>query len=298
MVLRAVGGLGADRRSGAAGDLPADARPDGAARPPAGRAPDRALRLPELPQGRELVLQGAQAGPGHPAATGDDRLAGALRVAGRPGRRGDRRSRRGRLARRRVLHPRARRADLALVERATMSDGAALEAYCHENPEDDHAHLVYADWLEEHGDQPRAELVRAQTGRSRLWWGHPEYDRLFQREKELLEEHKERWLADVPVKFRPRVTFTRGLRRLRITATQLIKSGRSLFRSARFDSLWLENVAGRMPRLLRTGLLAGVRRLDLSYAKLTGDDALALAGCADLAGVRSLDLGCNELPDD
>src|SRR5262245_40264198 len=40
---------------------------------------------------------------------------------------------------------------------------ALLRAIC-ENPEDDTARLVYADWLDEHGDHDRAEFIRLQVG--------------------------------------------------------------------------------------------------------------------------------------
>src|SRR4051812_2294570 len=78
---------------------------------------------------------------------------------------------------------------------APCGDGAALLAYCHRHPEDDHARLVYADWLEENGDQDRAEFVRIQVRRAGLWEGHPDDGALERRERELLAEHEGRWRA-------------------------------------------------------------------------------------------------------
>ena len=37
-----------------------------------------------------------------------------------------------------------------------------------EDPRDDAVRLVFADWLEEHGDAERAEFIRAQVERARL----------------------------------------------------------------------------------------------------------------------------------
>ena len=41
------------------------------------------------------------------------------------------------------------------------SDEAFLHAIC-ENPQDDAPRLIYADWLEEHGQLERTEFIRAQ----------------------------------------------------------------------------------------------------------------------------------------
>ncbi len=69
------------------------------------------------------------------------------------------------------------------MARVAKSDGASraehagfLQAIC-ENPDDDTPRLVYADWLEEHGNAERAEFIRTQIDLSRL----PEYEPLWQR---------------------------------------------------------------------------------------------------------------------
>lgn len=43
-----------------------------------------------------------------------------------------------------------------------MTDGADLLAAVLANPDDDTVRLVYADWLQEHGDEARAEFIRVQ----------------------------------------------------------------------------------------------------------------------------------------
>ena len=66
------------------------------------------------------------------------------------------------------------------------------------NIEDDAPRLVYADWLEENGHAARAEFVRVQLQRARL----PAWDaaqvRLRLREQELLAQHGETWLKEMP----------------------------------------------------------------------------------------------------
>jgi uncharacterized protein (TIGR02996 family) len=66
------------------------------------------------------------------------------------------------------------------------------------NIDDDTPRLVYADWLTENGQDDRAEFIRVQVERARL----PAWDaaqvRLRLREQELLKQHGEQWLAELP----------------------------------------------------------------------------------------------------
>jgi uncharacterized protein (TIGR02996 family) len=74
-------------------------------------------------------------------------------------------------------------------------------------PEADAPRLVYADWLEEQGDQ-LAELVRVQVALDKLEEGHPKRERLEGREAELVRDlpfdrpprlPSQSWRADRPV---------------------------------------------------------------------------------------------------
>jgi uncharacterized protein (TIGR02996 family) len=47
---------------------------------------------------------------------------------------------------------------------------AFLLAIC-ENPDDDTPRLVFADWLQEHGDEARAEFIRVQIELARKEYG-------------------------------------------------------------------------------------------------------------------------------
>jgi uncharacterized protein (TIGR02996 family) len=66
------------------------------------------------------------------------------------------------------------------------------------NPDDDAPRLVFSDWLEEHGDDERAEFIRVQVQRASL----PTWDAaqvgLRIREQELLTRHGETWLKEMP----------------------------------------------------------------------------------------------------
>src|SRR5829696_7073157 len=66
------------------------------------------------------------------------------------------------------------------------------------NIDDDTPRLVYADWLEENGQEERAEFIRVQVQRARLPEWDPAQVRLRLREQALLEAHGEAWLAAMP----------------------------------------------------------------------------------------------------
>src|SRR3712207_2179231 len=89
-----------------------------------------------------------------------------------------------------------------------MTNGQTLLDLVCADPDDDGPRLVYADWLDERG-APRGEFVRVQLALARLPATDPRRAELIQREKELLDAHREEWLAP----FRPLVSaaeFRRG----------------------------------------------------------------------------------------
>jgi uncharacterized protein (TIGR02996 family) len=68
---------------------------------------------------------------------------------------------------------------------------ALLRAIC-ENPEDDTPRLVFADWLQEHGEEERAEFIRLQIELAGLPEGQKKQKRQV-RETELLAAHSNEW---------------------------------------------------------------------------------------------------------
>jgi uncharacterized protein (TIGR02996 family) len=78
-----------------------------------------------------------------------------------------------------------------------MTQDEAFLADIIANPDDDTPRLVYADWLEDHGRQPRAEFIRLQCELARLPRRHPRRETLETREQELLEAHRSRWDREV-----------------------------------------------------------------------------------------------------
>jgi uncharacterized protein (TIGR02996 family) len=66
-----------------------------------------------------------------------------------------------------------------------------------EHPDDDTPRLVYADWLDDHGDPDRAEFIRLQIDLARKPKTDPNREVWQKRERELLDVHAWEWAADV-----------------------------------------------------------------------------------------------------
>src|SRR4051794_31473628 len=65
-----------------------------------------------------------------------------------------------------------------------------------DNPDDDTPRLVYADWLDEHGDPARAEFIRVQCELAKLPDHDPRVRALEDREHELLGANEGEWFPD------------------------------------------------------------------------------------------------------
>jgi uncharacterized protein (TIGR02996 family) len=73
----------------------------------------------------------------------------------------------------------------------------ALWAAIRANPDDDTPRLVYADWIQEHGDEARAEFIRVQCALAHIPWQQLEARRergqLTARSEQLLAPNRRRW---------------------------------------------------------------------------------------------------------
>lgn len=77
-----------------------------------------------------------------------------------------------------------------------LSAGFLSDILAH--PEDDTPRLIYADWLEDQGQEARAEFIRVQIELARLDHWDARYVPLKLREWELLRTHKRAWLKELP----------------------------------------------------------------------------------------------------
>jgi uncharacterized protein (TIGR02996 family) len=67
-----------------------------------------------------------------------------------------------------------------------------------QQPDNNAIRLIYADWLEDHNDTARAEVIRLQCELHGLPVGHPRRPALERCERELLARHMNDWLGALP----------------------------------------------------------------------------------------------------
>jgi uncharacterized protein (TIGR02996 family) len=162
-----------------------------------------------------------------------------------------------------------------------------------ERPDDDAPRLVYADWLQDHGQEDRAEFIRVQCRLAAMDESDPERPALAERERELLDRYAVEWampLQAVIMEWSYRRGFIDFVRveellaadmgafsavfRLapleglamwndgQTTASRLLSLGDQLRRLRYLDLLGLDDVpAGELRRLLTSPALANLRTL-------------------------------------
>src|SRR6187397_2695662 len=67
-----------------------------------------------------------------------------------------------------------------------------------DQPFDDAPRLIYADWIEEHGDPERGKFIRLQCDHARMPEWHPQRNKLGKQCARLEKKHGQRWLQELP----------------------------------------------------------------------------------------------------
>jgi uncharacterized protein (TIGR02996 family) len=154
-----------------------------------------------------------------------------------------------------------------------MSDAAFLEAIC-AAPDDDTPRLVYADWLEEHGDRDRAEFIRVQIELARRGECDPSATPLREREYQLLARHEREWLAHLApwraTWLRNRAEFRRGfVEEVEVCPRKFLRRPDRLFASRPIRWLGLREWVNdtQCARLARLPLLLRLRWLSFSLGR-------------------------------
>jgi uncharacterized protein (TIGR02996 family) len=154
-------------------------------------------------------------------------------------------------------------------------------------PADDAPRLVFADWLDEHGDACRAEFIRVQCELAHAAPG-PRRAALETREAALLNAHRPAWTEPV----RPLVlacTFRRGfLASVRLTARQLAEHGDALFRLAPLAETEVEAWPDDVGLLADCPHLARAVQLEVKGRGLGDAGAGVLAASPYVAGLSAL----------
>jgi uncharacterized protein (TIGR02996 family) len=184
------------------------------------------------------------------------------------------------------------------MPRPSPDEAALLKAVCRA-PADDLPRLVYADWLEEHGREERAEFIRLQIEAER---DAPDSGR-WERQKRIYDLHRDhapRWLRELPrwaVGGSP-PSFVRGFpERFEVVASLFLRYGPRLLDRTPVRAVRLTQFRNVVLDLAQCVWLREVPEVDLSGG-LAGDRlALALASAEWLVGTRVLDLSMNNLFD-
>jgi uncharacterized protein (TIGR02996 family) len=178
-----------------------------------------------------------------------------------------------------------------------------------DHPDDDAPRLIYADWLEEHGYAARAEFIRVQCelaarGPARSREELQARRALGARKEALLERHGAAWAAPL-CGLAGEWTFRRGfVEEVAADAHALVGGADTLFRLAPLRHLrlyWAGDTpherARFMPAVAGCAQLSRLCSLDLSNNYLQSDGARALAASEHLAGLTTLDLSGNHVGD-
>jgi uncharacterized protein (TIGR02996 family) len=177
-----------------------------------------------------------------------------------------------------------------------MSDENALLRAILDDPDDDAPRLIYADWLEEHGDPARAAFIRAQIALERLPHDDPGRGRLVQIERTLWKAHRGVWKAWVPNWARVD-RFRRGfLEEIRCDAADFLAGADAVRRQTPLLAVRLDRTDDLAVALFRGRALDGLRALHLGR----GVPSIAwavFAECPYLGRLVRLEVGSTAQPD-
>jgi uncharacterized protein (TIGR02996 family) len=190
-----------------------------------------------------------------------------------------------------------------------MTDRDAFLRAIIDRPDDDTARLVFSDWLEEHGEAARGELIRVQVALARR---DPDDEAaearrpaLFARRDELLLRHAKEWLEPFGG-YAKESSFERGfVQELEAPAHAFLTHGErwaaitplTRVKFTTCHGLWDAAVGypWRAGELLSSPLLSRLEKIDLERTILTADDVGTLARHPDLSRLRELVLAWNQI---
>jgi uncharacterized protein (TIGR02996 family) len=167
-----------------------------------------------------------------------------------------------------------------------------LRAIC-EDPDDDTARLVYADWLDEHDDPTRAEFVRLQCRLAARQQREsvPGTDPDQRRELQLRAQMAERWLAELPAVRGVRWNgFWRGFPTVSVvSATTLVRAAAKVWAAAPVENVTITGLNANGARVLASSdVLNRLRVLVLDRYSTRRDGQRQLRDLLYSPRVRSL----------
>ncbi|MCG8587362.1 MAG: TIGR02996 domain-containing protein [Pirellulales bacterium] len=188
-----------------------------------------------------------------------------------------------------------------------MEGAAVREEYLfiqqiREDPTDDIPRLIFADFLEEAGDE-QGELIRVQVELSRVAVGDPRRAALIERERALLDEFGDRWLAPMHalgVEGASVRCFQRGLiERVRIPASRFLESGLELCQiTPALHCIELTDITDVATNFAAFPLPAQITAIDFSSKRLEAEHISAMFTAGWWRHISRLDLRSNLLEDE
>lgn len=158
--------------------------------------------------------------------------------------------------------------------------------------------LIYADWLDERGDHPKADFIRVQCALESLDEGDIAGDCLREYECSLLENHAREWAKEISDLVEG-YSFRRGvIEAVTLTPSQFFSLGEERLRLhpiRRFRFVEIEN--NEWGKVFRSELTRHISELDFSQCTLDQRSCFSIAKSQHLRNLELLDLGFTTIND-
>lgn len=165
-------------------------------------------------------------------------------------------------------------------------------------PDADEPRLVFADWLDDHDQPRRAELIRVQCEMAALSIGSPRWKTLRSRERAILSDHSVDWFGHLHGSLKRR-HFRRGLiQSVNINAKVLVNNPDMIFRFGPINMIKVDGAANYMGGIADLPHLVYVAMLDLKSNRLTPKHIEQLAQSPHVTNLDWLDLAYNDVGND
>ncbi len=169
-----------------------------------------------------------------------------------------------------------------------MNDEASFLTAIKQNPDKDLPRLVFADWLEEHGQSARAEFIRCQIEEAKFDWRDARREVWTNRAQILLREWGTQWFGP----WAERGAFHRGLIHAHCRASEfrdrVAAGGHAGLQWV--EKLHLTGEAEQVLPLLQSPHFAGLAGLHIQNTGLRAGGAALLAASPHLARLSHLNL--------
>jgi uncharacterized protein (TIGR02996 family) len=171
-----------------------------------------------------------------------------------------------------------------------MRDNPEFIAAIMANPDDDGLRLIYADWLDEHDQPERAELIRVECEAERTDRDSPNYLKLLRRADQLEKAHAEDWFGPLSDEDFFVITRRGFVDRIALTADRFTANTEVIFDYAPLLQGLHINDGRDWQAFFSTPQLKGITVLSFDDNVFTLDAAIELATCKNLSNLIDLEL--------